>query len=85
MSLIMARPQNNRSKPVRENPRTPQKEVEAESSKIYVGIMLGLFAIGSLLIILNYIGAFPGGSSSWWFVGGLGLIGAGFGMMLNFK
>ena len=47
--------------------------------------MLGLFAIGSVVIILNYIGTVPGGSSSWYFVGGLGLIGAGFAMMLNFK
>ena len=81
----MARPQNNRSKQVRENPNTPRKEAVEESSRTYIGIMLALFAIGSLMIVLNYIGVFPGGSNSWWFVGGLGLIGGGFAMMLNFK
>ena len=35
-------------------------------------------ALGVIVIILNYIGAVPGGTASKWLYSGLGLIGVGF-------
>jgi hypothetical protein len=46
--------------------------------------MFGLMAVGVLLIILNYIGIVPGGQQSMWLYIGLGAIGAGFMMTLNY-
>jgi hypothetical protein len=41
--------------------------------------MLGLFAIGGILILLKYLGWVPGGqdASQWWIVGGLAFVLAG--------
>jgi len=40
-------------------------------------LMFGLFAVGSLVIFLNYVGLLPGAASNWYLLGGLGLILAG--------
>lgn len=36
--------------------------------------MFGLLIAGALMIILNYMGWVPGGTSNWYLLGGLGLI-----------
>jgi hypothetical protein len=45
--------------------------------------MFALMAGGVLMIILNYIGLFPGGQRSIYLYSGLGAIGIGFMMTLN--
>ncbi len=47
--------------------------------------MFGLMAVGVLLILANYIDLLPGGTDSKWLLGGLGLIGVGFAMTLNYR
>lgn len=46
--------------------------------------MFSLMAIGAIVIILNYIGAVPGGTDSRYLYSGLALIGVGFVMTLNY-
>lgn len=40
-------------------------------------LMFTLLGLGAILIIFNYIGWVPGGTSNWYLLGGLGLILAG--------
>jgi hypothetical protein len=40
-------------------------------------LMFACLIIGSLMIVLNYVGVLPGAVSNWYLVGGLGLIFAG--------
>ncbi|MDA8379320.1 MAG: hypothetical protein M0020_00555 [Actinomycetota bacterium] len=47
------------------------------SSNIMAGVILGLLALGFLMIILNYVNVFPGGASNWYLFGGLVLLFAG--------
>lgn len=50
-----------------------------------MGIMLLAFLIlGVLTIMLNYLGALPGGASNWYLLTGLGLIFVGFGMATRY-
>ena len=37
-------------------------------------LMFGLLLSGALMIIMNYMGWVPGGTSNWYLLGGLGLI-----------
>jgi Cell division protein CrgA len=41
-------------------------------------IMLGLFGLGILAIVLNYLALLPASPSNWYLLGGLGGIIAGF-------
>lgn len=51
---------------------------ETKKSPIWVPILLFAFLVGgAVVIILNYLGVFPGGANNWWLLGGLGLILAG--------
>jgi len=67
-------------------PAKPEPAKHKESPTWYVAIMFGVMAIGTLVIILNYIGVFTGGdgAESLWLYTGLGLIGAGFVMTLYY-
>ncbi len=48
---------------------------EVKVSPVWVPILLfGLLAAGTVLIIINYLGLIPGGTSNWWLLAGLGLI-----------
>lgn len=48
---------------------------EAKVSPTRVPILLfSLLAAGTVLIIVNYLGLIPGGTSNWWLLAGLGLI-----------
>lgn len=51
----------------------------------YVALMFGLMAVGALIIILNYVGVMPGGTSNRWLIIGLVGIAAGFTMTLNYR
>jgi hypothetical protein len=74
-----------RRKPKRRTqPAPPPPEKHKESPKWYVALMFSLMAIGAIVIILNYIGAVPGGTDSLFLYSGLGLIAIGFVMTLNF-
>ena len=37
-------------------------------------LMFGLLVVGSLMIIVNYLGLLPGGTNNWYLLAGLGLI-----------
>jgi hypothetical protein len=37
-------------------------------------VMFGLLAVGSIVIIVNYLGLLPGGTDNWYLLAGLGLI-----------
>lgn len=77
------RVQNSR---VTEKGTRPQGEKVLSSSQAYAGsgqkispvwipvLMFALLAIGSIMIILNYLDVLPGGTSNWYLLGGLGLI-----------
>jgi hypothetical protein len=74
-----------RRKPKRQpQPTRPDPQKHKESPKWYVVLMFGVMAAGAILVILNYIGAVPGGTASVWLYSGLGLIGVGFVMTLYY-
>ena len=62
----------------------PVREDQKVSATWYVVLMFTLMAAGVIVIILNYIGAVPGGQASRYLYGGLGAIGIGFMMTLNY-
>jgi len=47
--------------------------------------MFGLMVVGILLILVNYMGFVPGGTSNVYLLIGLGLIAVGFAMTLNYR
>ena len=75
---------NNRPTPPK-NPVSSQVDDKGSSPIWYVATMFGLMAVGVLLILANYIDLLPGGTDSKWLLGGLGLIGVGFAMTLNYR
>ena len=48
-------------------------------------IMLGFFACGLLMIVLNYISLLPSAPSNWYLLGGLGLIICGFAVSTQYR
>jgi hypothetical protein len=40
--------------------------------------MFGTLGLGALLIIVNFLAVLPGGESSWYLIGGIGLLAIGF-------
>jgi len=48
-------------------------------------IMLGFFACGVLMIVLNYISLLPSAPSNWYLLGGLGLIVCGFAVSTQYR
>ena len=53
--------------------------VSAEKiSPIWVPVlMIGLLALGAIVIVLNYVALLPGDTNNWYLMGGLGLLLAG--------
>ncbi len=51
----------------------------------YAAIMFTLMAIGVIVIVLNYIGVFPGGTDNNYLYMGLGAIAVGFLMTLWYR
>ena len=56
----------------------PPKKKPRSSPRWYGFLVLGLILLGVLLIVLNYMGAIPGGTQQHWLWIGLGFIAAGF-------
>lgn len=76
----MARP---KPAPVRTKPKpsryTPPKPKSSRSSPKWLPVlMFGLFAVGALVVVLNYMNLLPGDASTAPLLIGLGLITAGF-------
>lgn len=73
-----------RRKPKRSTPPPPPEAKPAESPIWYVATMFSLMGIGVLVIVLNYIGVF-GDFQRPLLWSGLGAIGVGFMMTLNYR
>ena len=75
-----------RRKPKRVRPMAAPPPKEDKSSPVwYVALMFTLMAIGVVVIILNYIGVFPGGTDNNYLYMGLGSIAVGFLMTLWYR
>ncbi|MBM3696277.1 MAG: cell division protein CrgA [Actinobacteria bacterium] len=75
-----------RRKPGRPRPAAaPTPKAEKTSPKWYVVLMFSLMAIGVVVIILNYIGIFPGGTDNNYLYMGLAGIATGFLMTLWYR
>ena len=67
-------------------PKPDPVKAKGPSPRWYVVLMAALMAGGLLLIILNYMGLVPGGDTdNVYLLSGLGAIGAGFAMTLNYR
>lgn len=51
----------------------------------YISIMFGLMGVGVLVILVNYMGVLPGGTSNTYLLTGLVGIGIGFTMTMNYR
>jgi hypothetical protein len=51
----------------------------------YVVLMFGLMGLGVLVILANYTGLLPGGTSNTYLIAGLAGIGIGFAMTMNYR
>ena len=75
-----------RRKPKRVKPMAPPPPKEHKRSPVwYAAIMFALMGIGVIVIVVNYIGVFPGGTDNNYLYMGLGAIAAGFLMTLWFR
>ena len=78
-------------KKAKRRPTPPSKPAVADekqkgaSPTWYVVTMFGLMVVGIVVILLNYIDVLPGGTSNLWLLLGLGGIGVGFAMTLNYR
>ena len=78
-------------KKAKKRPTPPSKPAVTEEKQRgaspiwYVGVMFGLMVVGIIVILLNYIDVMPGGTSNLWLLLGLGGIGVGFAMTLNYR
>jgi Cell division protein CrgA len=67
------------------NPATSKVDHKGPSPTWYVALMFGLMAVGILVILANYINLLPGGTDGKWLIGGLGMVGVGMAMLLNYR
>jgi hypothetical protein len=60
---------------VQSNRYTPPIDRSTKSSPLWFGILIvAMFALGVLIVILNYVGALPGGVNNVWLVAAIGSI-----------
>ena len=84
-------PKSKGRKKANKRPTPPKKqatsdvEERGESPIWYVTLMVGLMAVGIVVILLNYVDLMPGGTDSKWLLGGLGMVGVGMAMTLNWR
>ncbi len=58
---------------------TPPARHAPKVSPVWVPIlMFACFGLGAVMIVLNYVNLLPASPTSWYLVGGLGLVTAGF-------
>jgi hypothetical protein len=74
---------NKRPTPPSTKPTAVDKK--GPSPMWYVVLMFGLMALGLILILANYIGFLPGGTSNTYLIIGLAGIGVGFAMTMNYR
>jgi hypothetical protein len=77
-----------RKKAKRRPPPPPKPDpikAKGPSPKWYIATMFGLMALGTLVILLNYMDLMPGGTGNSWLLTGLAGIAGGFAMTLNFR
>ena len=60
-------------------------EEKGPSPTWYVSLMFGLMGVGVALILVNYMGVLPGGTSNMYLLTGLAGIGVGFSMTMNYR
>jgi Cell division protein CrgA len=84
-------PKSKGRRKANKRPTPPKKQATHEAAEKgpspmwYVVLMFGLMALGIAVILANYINIVPGGTDSKWLIGGLAMIGIGFGMTLNYR
>ncbi|MFO7700592.1 MAG: cell division protein CrgA [Acidimicrobiia bacterium] len=60
-------------------------DTKGPSPMWYVATMFGLMGLGLIVILSNYIGFLPGGTSNTYLIAGLAAIGVGFAMTMNYR
>ena len=85
MPVSKGRKKANKRPTPPKNPTATKVETKGPSPTWYVATMFGLMAVGIVVILLNYMGIFPGGTSNLYLLAGLAMIGVGFGMTLNYR
>ena len=83
-------PKSKGRKKAKKRPTPPSHKPTAVDEKgpsptWYVVTMFGLMAIGYVVILANYIGFLPGGTSNTYLIAGLAGIGVGFAMLMNYR
>ena len=85
MPVSKGRKKANKRPTPPKNPSVTRVETKGPSPTWYVVTMFGLMAVGIVVILLNYMGILPGGTSNLYLLAGLAMIGGGFGMTLNYR
>ena len=85
MPVSKGRKKANKRPTPPKNPTVSQVGTKGPSPMWYVVTMFGLMALGIVVILLNYMGIMPGGTSNGYLLAGLAMIGVGFGMTLNYR
>ena len=85
MPKSKGRKKANRRPTPPKNPAHSKVEEKGPSPAWYVGLMFGLMAVGIIVILLNYMNILPGGTDGKWLLGGLGMVGVGMAMLLNYR
>ena len=91
MATLLPMPVSKGRKKANKRPTPPKNPVVSQvadkgaSPTWYVATMFGLMAIGIVVILINYMGVLPGGTSNLYLLGGLAMIGVGFAMTLNYR
>jgi len=85
MPVSKGRKKANKRPTPPKKPAASQVEEQGASPTWYVATMFGLMAVGIVVILVNYMGLLPGGTDNWYLLVGLGMLGVGFAMTLNYR